>query len=151
MTLLKTELAGLNRDEVDELENYVLLHRIRGGVWATSEPWIYRRKLTRATQDDEFQLPPEHVETARMDAMRRKFSDGLAPLLQLFASKDAVTVKQFVIELCNTFEQFNVRNTLQSWIKTATDKGQLEEAGEHQQVWTNLTGVARSDGRCRRR
>src|SRR5439155_23739920 len=47
MALLKSGLSGLTLDEAEELENYVLMHRIRGGAWAADERWTYSRKLTR--------------------------------------------------------------------------------------------------------
>src|SRR5262249_50691283 len=45
MTLLKSGLTSLTRDQIDELENYVLLHRIRGGAWSASEDWTYTRTV----------------------------------------------------------------------------------------------------------
>ena len=51
VALMKTGLAGLSLDEADELENYVLLHRIRGSAWESPEPWAWRRDLLR--QEDE--------------------------------------------------------------------------------------------------
>jgi len=48
--MLKTELGGLSREQVDELENYVLLHRIKGLAWTGDKPWEYHRKLTRQTR-----------------------------------------------------------------------------------------------------
>src|SRR5439155_22246944 len=38
MTLIKSGLCGLNLDQADEVENYVLLHRIRGAIWASDKP-----------------------------------------------------------------------------------------------------------------
>ena len=32
--LLKSGLLGVSSDEIDEVENYVLAHRIRGAAWA---------------------------------------------------------------------------------------------------------------------
>jgi ATP-dependent helicase/nuclease subunit B len=45
MQLLKTDLTGLSTAEADQLENYVLRHRIRGGRWASVEPWNYEQSL----------------------------------------------------------------------------------------------------------
>src|SRR5262249_4491645 len=47
MTLLKSGLAGISEDDCDALENYCLLHRLRGSAWSDREPWTYRREMTR--------------------------------------------------------------------------------------------------------
>ncbi|HZK79433.1 MAG TPA: hypothetical protein VFC46_00160, partial [Humisphaera sp.] len=41
MSLLKTGLAGVSLDEADELENYVLQHRVHGAEWESPEPWSW--------------------------------------------------------------------------------------------------------------
>ena len=52
MTLAKSGLCGLDLSEADELENYVLLHRIRGSAWGDEQPWKYRRDKTRDSESD---------------------------------------------------------------------------------------------------
>src|SRR5262249_2810339 len=47
MTLIKSGLCGLTLAEADEVENYVLTHRIRGSEWATDKLWRYVRDWTR--------------------------------------------------------------------------------------------------------
>ena len=71
MTLLKSGLCGLTLDEADEVENYVLMHRIRGGEWAATERWRYVR--SKFTRGDETELPPaEQFELERIDWLRRQ-------------------------------------------------------------------------------
>lgn len=139
MALLKTELARLTRDEVDELENYVLLHRIAGAAWTDAKPWSYRRKLTR--RSDEETIAAEWVETQRIDSMRRGLSERIAPLTRLIGNDTPLSPREMVVELFKTFERFGVRNQIKSWITRATESDALEEAGEHQQVWTELVAL----------
>jgi ATP-dependent helicase/nuclease subunit B len=136
MALLKSQLAGLSRDEVDELENYVLLHRIRGSAWTDPTPWQFQRRLTRGNEDD---LPEsERIELARIDAMRRRVVDRIAPWTALFASNQAIAVRAIVVGLFQTFERFDVRSTLSQWMKESEAANRLDERDEHKQVWTEL-------------
>jgi len=68
MTLAKSGLTGLGDDQADELENYVLQHRIRGRMWESNEPWMFKRDLIRA--EDEAGVPLL-TETDRIDLYRR--------------------------------------------------------------------------------
>ncbi len=139
MTLLKTELAGLRRDEVDELENYVRLHRIRGSAWHDPAPWNYRRKLTRANSDE--LIEPERIELDRLDALRRRVSERIAPLAVFLSTTQPLSVRKIVTELFNTFERFDLRGTLRKWIDECLKSGQLEEQAEHEQVWAELVAL----------
>jgi ATP-dependent helicase/nuclease subunit B len=139
MTLLKTGLASLSRDEIDELENYVLLHRIRGQIWTDENPWNFRRKLTRNEEDD--WSPQVEMETKRIDELRRAIAQKIQPLNSLFAKKQPTSLRQIVIELFNLFERFNIRATLKTWIDAANEANQLERGGEHEQVWTELVAL----------
>jgi ATP-dependent helicase/nuclease subunit B len=136
MTLLKTELAGLHRDEVDELENYVLLHRIRGSAWAEPEPWTFRRKLTRAESDEP--LESERVDAARMNATRLAFVQKLIPFVQLLNAAATPSVRDLVAALFNVFEQFEVRQRLRRWMDEAAQAGRIEQRDEHARVWGAL-------------
>ncbi|HEY1628260.1 MAG TPA: 3'-5' exonuclease, partial [Tepidisphaeraceae bacterium] len=139
MTLLKTELAGLQRDEVDELENYVLLHRIRGTAWTDANSWTYRRKLTRSEEDDF--SPQVQIELDRIDAMRRKIAGKIQPLITFFSTRDPLPLRTIVVELFNAFTRFDIRGTLRKWIDRASESNQLEIAAEHEQVWAELIAL----------
>ena len=53
MTILKSGLSGLSDAEADELENYVLAHRIRGAsVWTQHDSWAFARRMLGAEEDD---------------------------------------------------------------------------------------------------
>ncbi|WP_428939794.1 PD-(D/E)XK nuclease family protein [Fontivita pretiosa] len=138
MALLKSELAGLGRDQVDELENYVLLHRIRGSVWSDPQPWSYRRRLTRRRDSEDEAPQPEVIELKWIDAMRRGVAEKLAPLIELFGSQRPMPLRTLVVELFNTFERFGIRQTLRRWIEAADRAEDFEERGEHEQVWNEL-------------
>jgi ATP-dependent helicase/nuclease subunit B len=137
MTLLKSGLAGVSLDDADELENYVLLHRIHGNAWMKSTPWTYHRSMSRRGGEDEM-LPPERVEAARADAIRRPFVGKLQGFIGKLRSTETRSIRQTVTDLFQLFESFGVRKTLASWIDEAAAAGELEQRGEHEQVWAEL-------------
>lgn len=135
MTLLKTGLAGLSLDEADEVENYVVLHRIRGRMWASEEPWRFVRTMTRGGEDE---VPAEEkIEVERIDALRRRVVDRIRPFAQL-AAKGPATVKALVVTLFEMIDSFGVRQTIAQWMADATALQQHEQRGEHEQVWAEI-------------
>ena len=139
MTLLKTELAGLKREQVDELENYVLLHRIRGSIWADAQPWKYSRKLMRDEEDD--WSPEVQIELDRIDAMRRQLAEKIQPLATLLAGNQSLPLRQIVMEFFALLNRFEIPNTLRQWIENSTQAAHLEQSGEHEQVWSELIAL----------
>ncbi len=143
MTLLKSGLACLSPDDADELEDYVLLHRVRGGVaWESAEPWSYRRDLTRARGDeDSDDTTPARLQSERVDAHRRVLVKRLRPLISLSRAKDPPTLKAFVTTLLELLEACSVRQALSGWMKSAAGAGDFEQHDEHAQVWAELMSL----------
>jgi ATP-dependent helicase/nuclease subunit B len=143
VALLKTGLACLSPDEADDVEDYVLLHRVRGWRWESDELWAYRRDLTRSGGDnaDDSRSTPARDRAERVDGLRRRVADHLKPLLQLSRSTTPTTLRQFVQSLADLFEACGVRQTLTGWIHAATEAGDLEQRAEHEQVWGELTAL----------
>lgn len=167
MTAVKTGLLNLTVDQADELENYVLLHRIRGGAaWKSEDSWLY--KLSSALRDEDDPLGPEEENAARSaDHLRRTVSGPLAVLetaMQAIPNKfqpstvegpeheapaqpaqatprslTALTVRQRVRAIFDFFESLAIRNTLGQWMTSAENAGDLEQRSEHEQVWNRLT------------
>ena len=139
MALLKTGLAGLTLYEADAVENYVLLHRIRGGEgWERPDPWAYRRELTRRRDGDEGETGGGGVEARTVDLLRRRVADHLKPLIRRVRSGQAMAVRDFAAELFAVVERFRVRQAIETWARDAESGGRLEEAREHEQVWAEL-------------
>ena len=132
--LLKSGLAGVSLDEAEELENYVLLHRIKGPAWAQRDLWTFSRTLVRDESDD------DHArfagDTRRMDALRRGFVEKIAGFV---ASADRVRpVREIVVELFTVFKSLGVQKTIETWIASAIEANDPAQRGEHVQVWEEL-------------
>jgi ATP-dependent helicase/nuclease subunit B len=149
MSLIKSGLAGIVPRDADELENYVLLHRIRGGAgggWADAQPWKYNRTIARGRRGEEADAGDAgyraRIEAARMDDLRRRLLDGFSPVLTLLRSDgDKRTLRQIVVALYETFQNFRIRETLGKWIDDADAANDPEQRGEHEQVWAELTNM----------
>jgi ATP-dependent helicase/nuclease subunit B len=134
ITLLKSGLCGLELTEADEVENYVITHRIRGEMWASKDRWRYVRKLTRG-EDDEGLSASEQFELERIDGLRRTIVDPLRPFFAKITPDSKLKIREYILELFAVLERYNVRKTMLDWIKSTDD---LEQQGEHQQVWAEL-------------
>ncbi|MDB5330837.1 MAG: ATP-dependent deoxyribonuclease subunit, partial [Phycisphaerales bacterium] len=151
MTLLKTGLAGVSNDEADELENYVLLHRVRGAKWESDEPWSWRRDLTLQREEDAASSP--EFDPLRIDAIRRGVADKLAPLVGMLRFEKPVPLREVATEIFAVLERFGVRATLAKWMaesvaaapsESASLPGSasaLEQRDEHEQVWAGVVGL----------
>ncbi len=138
MSLLKSGLAGLPLYDADALENYVLQHRIRGGVaWEMVEPWNFRRALTAGEDAD----TPAADESARIDAMRRRLVAALLPLISGLRRDGTLPVGEIVTGLFETLERLVVRQTLGAWAEASKAAANLEQGSEHEQVWSELVGL----------
>ncbi len=134
MTLLKSGLCGLTFDEADEVENYVLMHRIRGTEWASTERWRFVR--SRLTRGSDVELPPaEQFELQRVDQLRRRVVDPIRPFIARMVTEKSISIRQYIVELFALLERFEIRKTLLAWIKQTSDP---EQRGEHEQVWAEL-------------
>jgi len=137
MGVAKSGFADVSLDHVDELENYVLLHRVHGPAWAQHEPWNFRRVVTRAGAEDAIE-PAEAIELARIDANRRSLVDKLLPFVAKLRDARPSSIRQTVVDLFNLYERFGVRKVMLAWMQSALARGELELHDEHAQVWANL-------------
>lgn len=135
MTLVKSGLSGLADEEADELENYVLEHRVRGSAWTASEPWTFSRK-SLAREDEE--APP--MVAARVDPLRRRLAAPLASFAKK-ASAKGQSIRSLVLAILELLNRFNVQQALQDWMKRAHEAGDYEQRDQHEQVWTGLVDL----------
>jgi ATP-dependent helicase/nuclease subunit B len=136
MTVLKSGLSGLTDDEADELENYVLAHRIRGSAWTTDEPWTYSRSALAAEDESAAShAPPDQIDPLRWNLVQR-----LKPFIKKVTAKDA-TVRQLVLAVFELFQTFKVEKRLVEWMQEAHDANRLEQRDEHAQVWKHLVDL----------
>jgi ATP-dependent helicase/nuclease subunit B len=144
MTVLKSGLSGLTDDEADELENYVLAHRIRGQhAWTTRDPWTYSRTLLTEEDDTAFSRDPKGIAPHApdpIDPARYTLVQRLIPFIKKITAKDA-TVRQLVLAVFELFQTFKVEKRLIEWMNEAHQQNRLEQRDEHAQVWKHLVDL----------
>jgi ATP-dependent helicase/nuclease subunit B len=126
------------REGMDELENYVLAHGIHGKRWTDGKPWRYRRY--RGLDDTEgVQTNEEKKTEARLNDLREMI---VAPLSRLERDlRKARTAKDRCEALYLYLEALEVPDKIEKWRNRAEDEGRLEEAREHDQVWSAVIGL----------
>ena len=131
---LKTDLLPLSRRETDLLENYCLEHGIRGSRWTDSRPWQFKTGLAA---EGTRELSTEKQELLqRVNKVREKVVGLLLPLQE--ALQTAVKGREYSEILFSFLEKNAIAKKLERWSMKAEEKGELEEARIHAQVWQEI-------------
>ncbi|MDQ7793105.1 MAG: PD-(D/E)XK nuclease family protein [bacterium] len=117
---LKTDLAPVERDEADRLENHALAHGIRGAAW--TRPW------------------PQELEGARRRAMA-----PLEELAQRMGRRPA-PAGEWAAALREFLDRLGAGLRLEEWRQEALTTGRPEEAQEHDRVWAEVTDLLEEMG-----
>ena len=123
--LCKTGLLGMSAAECDELECYVLHHRIDGAAWVSEEPWNFHVAESRGETSD---LP------ARMNSLRLLVAEKLTPWSA--AMGDNASVKDLVEAMLSLFDRCQIQSTLEAWMTSQVLPN--DSFQEHERVWTEL-------------
>jgi len=130
----KTDLFPLDRDEVDQLENYVLEFGIRGTKWTKGLAWTFIRRFSLG-EDSEL----NEVEQGYLQGINDIRSKASAPLIVFEQQiKGAMTVQEMTVALYELLMELSVPEKLALWADHAETIGDLEVAREHRQLWDNI-------------
>ncbi|MGE5421802.1 MAG: helicase-exonuclease AddAB subunit AddB [Ignavibacteriales bacterium] len=134
---LKTDFLGVSREEVDELENYVLAHSIKGGRWTDDKPWQYRRFYSIG-EDEEI----DERETARLDRINDIRYRAVAELA-VFESRVKANpgVRGTCAALYQLLEDLQVQAALEKWTDEARTSGDLAASREHAQIYDQVLAL----------
>lgn len=132
----KTGLTGIDREELDMLENYVLANGIRGGAWTRQEDWDY------PADTQVWEEKPNDSQFERLE-MINKVRRQLTEPLEKFRGKTKGGAKAIVFctalfeLLCDTgadkkIEELSLR---------FAEEGRLEKAAEYGRVWNIVMDV----------
>ena len=123
---LKSDLAGVSRDEVDRLENYCLAFGVDGKDWLAADVW-------------DFAPPNNGFDNDQIDKIRNKAAENLLQLRVLLQSEKNLTAEQFCQAIFVFLDSLDVRGRLADWTKAAIEAGRLDEAQLHQQFFAQFT------------
>lgn len=125
--LLRTGFAGMSREEIDRLENYVLAFGIRGKYW-WEKNWI---EETSRMQEGE---------AAYCEELRSCFMERMAPFLEIFEKKRA-SVLEYAGSLHETLMTFQIQEQLKRQEEVFRQNGALEKVNEYGQIYRILIGI----------
>ncbi len=126
---LKTGLAGVDQEEIDQLENYVLRWKIRGSSWWSDQPWGWH--------PEGYALPwtEEHrALVSRLDALRRR----IAAPLEAFRQVSRGTGQELASALCCLMRDIGLPERLADRARELQNMGELNQAEEYRQLWDVL-------------
>ena len=125
---LRTGLAGLSREECDELENYIFMWQLRGSAWTRGEDWRLHPDGYGAEFND-----AAYETLSRINELRRRVS---APLLRFAENtKSADTAAGQAEALAQLLEELELSERLSARAEELADAGRAEAAQEYAQLW----------------
>lgn len=118
------------RQQIDVAENVALAYGYQGNDWVKDEEWIYARfeldeDYNQSDYDQEIQNTANSV--------RQTFKDNIVPFINQL--EEGKTNKEIAILLYQFMDDIGVINQLQFWRDQLIERGELEEAREHEQAW----------------
>jgi len=148
---LKTDLVRVERDLVDELENYVLAKGIRGEVWIQPEPWRYKKGFFSDLEESE----AEDLDEERIDMIRKQATVGLCDFYKRLKGIDdsyedaeeddsvsgGLTARDISLAVYDLLMELEVPKTLERWQEECENSGDLMSALEHGGAWDKIVEI----------
>ncbi|MFO7247010.1 MAG: PD-(D/E)XK nuclease family protein, partial [Bacillota bacterium] len=153
---LKTDLAGLERDQVDRLERYVLTHGIRGHWWYGDAPWRFRRVYSLEVEPEDVEADPSAQEDMEwLDEVRARAAGPLARMQERVgpARGEAPTghgrphearrlpARHLAAAVVDLLADLDAAAVMERWVAEAEAAGDLLAAREHRQAWQGVAAV----------
>lgn len=126
---LKTDLVRVRRHDIDYLENYVLKYGIHGGSWLKKEPWSYG-----FIEGD----PSAEKAQGNLNDIRDKAVGALREFYQETRQKEQLTGEEATTRLYSFLIKLQANKSLQHWSQWEEDRGNLDQAKEHIQIWDGV-------------
>ncbi|WOW56003.1 PD-(D/E)XK nuclease family protein [Clostridioides difficile] len=131
---LKSGLIGIDNDDINLLENYVLANGIKGKKWF-DEKWDYRITQSLSGQESEFELELKE----KINEIKNRVLEPIVILQEKLRGKNRVK------EICRYIYEFlldiNMPETIESLIVNFKDKGELDVANQYSQVWDIVVDI----------
>ncbi|MBE6913829.1 MAG: ATP-dependent nuclease subunit B [Ruminococcaceae bacterium] len=134
LTYLKTGLAGLSREECDELENYAYLWSLHGSAWTKAENWTlhpdgFTGEYTEQTRE----------KLQRVNALRRRVCAPLTALAEAGGAADTATGQAQA--LAAFFDTLRLPELLDTHARALRRSGMANRAAEYAQLWEIIVGA----------
>ena len=130
---LKTDLAPMERYEVDLLENYCLAFGVSARDWQSDKPWSF------VGPDN------ERFDEQRIDRIRAKAGGPLLGLRdRLCPAADpakTVSAEEFTRAIFTFLDELGVPQTIAEWVEKAHRENDRVTADEHLQFYTKFVAI----------
>ncbi len=136
----KTGFTGIDTQELDLLENYVLANGIRGNVWRRQEDWDYPVEYSGEYSGKGGEASQQEIELLdRINISRRT----LAEPLEAFRNKTRGGVKaiEFCTALFDLLCETGADKRIEDMSQMFVSEGKLDRADEYRQVWNIVMEV----------
>ncbi len=139
-TYLRTGLTGMEQEDMDVLENYVLLWDLRGSAWTREADW----RLHPGGYEEHY-TDADNAMLRQVNALRRSVA---APLAEFEAAADkAVTGHEQVMALVGLLETLEVDKTLAARAEVLEGVGCGQQAAECRTIWDlTINALEQFDG-----
>jgi ATP-dependent helicase/nuclease subunit B len=132
---LKTGLTGMDREDIDQIENYVLACGIRGSYWTREQAWDMSPDFLPTAHK-----PENNAENlAAINGIRNRITK---PLLEF---REKTKGRKTAAEICGALYEYlcglGVPARIEGLIEDFRQNGQLALAGEYAQVWNIVMDV----------
>ena len=130
---LKSGLIGIDNDDINLLENYVLANGIRGKKWF-EDVWQY--KIDHNTSEE------SEYETEIKNRVNEVKNRVLTPIVHL---QEKLKGKNRVEDICKYIYEFlidiDMPSTIENIITSFKNKGELDIANQYSQVWNIVVDI----------
>ncbi len=136
---LKTDLAGVEREMGDLLENYCVAFGVRGADWVREKGWEF------AGGDD------ARFDEAKVNEIKGRVRGPLVKLAERLGAGEGegICAREFTEGVFEFLDELGVSGTLAGWIEQASDGGDIgarqgkggQAADEHGQFWERFVDV----------
>lgn len=132
----KTGLTGIDTEELDMLENYVLANGIRGNAWTRSDDWHYPVDYTYGKGKPSSK---EVQSLAGINDVRKRLAE---PLLNFRSkTKGGVRAIAFCTALFDLLCETGADKKIEELSQVFLNAGYLDKANEYRQVWNMVMEV----------
>ncbi|KRE10006.1 helicase-exonuclease AddAB subunit AddB [Bacillus sp. Root239] len=120
------------REEMDELENYVLAYGIQGSKWTSKEPFTYRKY--RSLEDMNLGKTDEELAfEQKINELKNMIVPPIYSLQQKL--KQGKIGKEKAEALYRFLTNLDIPQKIEALRNRCEEEGKLQEAREHEQVW----------------